>query len=51
MVLASDLYSALEDKCLFWEMLKMEFRATAISYSKNKSKLILAREEEVKSQY
>jgi len=33
------MYSAVEDKRLFWEMLKMEFRSTTISYSENKSKL------------
>ena len=31
---ASDMYSVIKDKCLFWEMLKMEFRSTTISYSK-----------------
>jgi len=31
-VFASDLCLALEDKRLFWEMLKMKFRATTISY-------------------
>jgi len=30
-------------------MLKMEFRATTVFYSKNKSRLIHAREEEIKS--
>ena len=49
-VFASDLYSALEGIRLFWEMLKMEFRATTFSYSKNKSRLMHAREKEVKSQ-
>ena len=48
-VSASDMYSDVEDKRLFWEMLKMEFRSTTISYSKTKSKLVQVREEEVKS--
>ena len=48
-VSASDMYSVVKDKRLFWEMLKMEFRSTTISYSKNKSKLVRVREEEVKS--
>ena len=46
-VSASDMYSVVKDKRLFWEMLKMEFRSTTISYSKNKSKLVRVREEEV----
>ena len=48
-VSACDMHSAVKDKRLFWEMLKLEFRSTTISYSKNKSKLTHAREEEVKS--
>ena len=48
-VSASEMYSAVKDKRLFWEMLKMEFRSTTISYSKNKSKLVHVREEEIKS--
>ena len=48
-VSASDMHSVVKDKRLFWEMLKMEFRSTTISYSKNKSKLVRVREEEVKS--
>ena len=32
-------YSDLEDKRLLWKMLKMEMRATTISFSKNKAKL------------
>ena len=48
-VSASDMYSAVKDRHLFWEMLKMEFRSTTISYSKNKSKLVHVRGEEVKS--
>ena len=48
-VSACDMHSAVKDKRLFWEMLKMEFRSTTISYSKNKSKLTHVREEEVKS--
>ena len=48
-VSACDMHSAVKDKRLFWEMLKMEFRSTTISYSKNKSKLTHAREEEVDS--
>lgn len=48
-VSARDVYSDVEDKRLFWEMLKMEFRSTTISYSKTKSKLVQVREEEVKS--
>ena len=31
-VSASDMHSAVKDKRLFWEMLKMEFRSTTISY-------------------
>ena len=48
-VSACGMHSAVKDKRLFWEMLKMEFRSTTISYSKNKSKLTHVREEEVKS--
>ena len=48
-VSASDMYSVVKDKRLFWEMLKMEFRSTTISYSTNKSKLVQVREEEVKN--
>jgi len=31
-------YQHIEDKGLFWEMIKMEIRATSISYSKRKAK-------------
>ena len=43
------MYSAVQDKRLVWEILKIGFRSTTISYSKNKSKLVHVKEEEVKS--
>ena len=48
-VSATEIYSAVKVKRLFWKMLKMEFRSTTISFSKNQSKLVHVREEEVKS--
>ena len=42
-------YSDLEDKCLLWEMLKMEMRATTISFSKNKAKLTNRKESQIKA--
>ena len=43
-------YSDLEDKRLLWEMLKMEMRATTISFSKNKAKLTNTKESQIKAQ-
>jgi len=40
-------YNNLEDKRLLWEMLKMEMRASTISYSKNKAKLINIKESKI----
>ena len=46
-VSVSDMHSAVNDKRLFWEMLKMEFWSATISYSEDKSKLTHVREEEL----
>ena len=40
-------YGHLTDKRLFWEMIKMEIRSATITYSKNKSKSIRNREQEL----
>ena len=40
-------YGHLTDRRLFWEMIKMEIRSATITYSKNKSKCIRNREQEL----
>lgn len=45
-----DYYSHLENRRLFWEMLKMEIRAATIVYAKNKAKTSNTREVEIKRQ-
>ena len=40
-------YGHLTDRRLFWEMIKMEIRSATITYSKNKSKSIRNREQEL----
>ena len=40
-------YGHLTDRKLFWEMIKMEIRSATITYSKNKSKSIRNREQEL----
>ena len=42
-------YSDLEDKRLLWEILKMEMRATTISFCKNKAKLTNTKESQIKA--
>ena len=43
-------YSNLEDKRLFWEMIKMELRSATISYAKYKVKASSLREKEIEQQ-
>ena len=43
-------YSNLEDKRLFWEMIKMEIRSATISYAKYKVKASYLREKEIERQ-
>ena len=45
--LACKYYGHLTDRRLFWEMIKMEIRSATITYSKNKSKSIRNREQEL----
>ena len=45
-----ELRSQIEDKRLFWELLKMEIRAATITYAKSKAKMNHNKENEIKRQ-
>ena len=45
-----ELRSQIEDKRLFWELLKMEIRAATITYAKSKAKRNHNKENEIKRQ-